>query len=278
VSATTAPAAAPPTSDRTGAPVGTPARTARRSLRRLASVVVYVVVIVAVWSWYVRSADVPPYLLPPPGKVWSALQNMVETGQLWPNLFHTLRNIVVGLVLGGGIGMALGYVLWRFRLVRDLFAPYVVLLQAAPKIAFAPLFVLWFGIGPSTELVLVVLLAFFPMMVAMDLGLRSVSPDLGVLARLLDLSAWDFFRVVQIRAATPALMAGAKIAVIDAMTGAFLAEYITAQEGLGYLMVLGNTSYNTPLLVAAIVVTVLVGLAGFGAVWLVERQLLRWRE
>ena len=203
---------------------------------------------------------------------------MVETGQLWPNLFHTLRNIVVGLLLGGGIGMALGYVLWRFRLVRDLFAPYVVLLQAAPKIAFAPLFVLWFGIGPSTELVLVVLLAFFPMMAAMDLGLRSVSPDLDVLGRLLDLSAWDFFRVVQIRAATPALTAGAKIAVIDAMTGAFLAEYITAQEGLGYLMVLGNTSYNTPLLVAAVVVTVLVGLAGFGAVSLVERRLLRWRE
>ncbi len=96
-----------------------------------------------------------------------------------------------------------------------------------------------------------------------------------MLGRLLDLSAWDFFRVVQIRAATPALTAGAKIAVIDAMTGAFLAEYITAQEGLGYLMVLGNTSYNTPLLVAAVVVTVLVGLAGFGAVSLAERRLLR---
>ncbi len=130
MSATTAPA--PPTSGRADAPVGTTARTGTARCAAWLRVV-YVVVIVAVWSWYVRSADVPPYLLPPPGKVWSAFQNMVETGQLWPNLFHTLRNIVVGLLLGGGIGMALGYVLWRFRLVRDLFAPYVVLLQAARR-------------------------------------------------------------------------------------------------------------------------------------------------
>jgi NitT/TauT family transport system permease protein len=269
-----APAHVPSSRTRPRAPWSAAGRGARRAVTAAA----YLAAVGFAWSWYVRSADVPPYLLPPPGDVWTAGRGLVENGQLWPNVAHTVRNITIGFVGGSMIGMALGYAIWRWRLAREVLAPYVVLLQAAPKIAFAPLLVLWFGIGATTELVLVLLLAFFPMMVAMQFGLGAVSPDLAALGRVLGLSPWAYFRTIQFRVATPALMAGAKVAVVDAMTGAFLAEYITAQQGLGYLMVLGNTSYNTPLLVAAVVVTVVIGLAGFGLVSLVEAWLLRWRD
>ncbi|WP_329254426.1 ABC transporter permease [Actinoallomurus sp. NBC_01490] len=260
-------------------------RTLRRSERRRGltrtgvralSAVAYVVVIVVAWSLYVRWADVPGYLLPPPGDVLSAAGHLVTGGQLWPNLAYTLRNIAGGFVGGSLIGVALGWLLWSSRIVREVLSPYVVLLQAAPKIAVAPLLVLWFGLSFTSQFVLILLLVFFPMMVAAMLGLRDVSPDVATLGRLLHLPRWQYLRVIQIPAAMPALLAGAKIAVIDAMTGAFLAEYLSSQRGLGYLMVLGNTSNDTPMLIAAVIITVLVGLLGFGLISLAEKRILRW--
>lgn len=252
----------------------------RRDLARLGtrtlSAAAYVVVIVGAWSLYVRWADVPSYLLPAPGAVLSAIGSLVSDGQLWSNLTYTLRNIVLGFVGGSVIGVALGWALWSSRIVREVLNPYIVLLQAAPKIAVAPLLVLWFGLSLTSQFVLILLLVFFPMMAATMLGLRDVPADVASLGRLLNLSGRRYLFTIQIPAATPALLAGAKIAVIDAMTGAFLAEYLSAQRGLGYLMILGNTSNDTPMLIAAVLITVLVGLAGFGLVSLAERRLLRW--
>ncbi|MFI6481441.1 ABC transporter permease [Nonomuraea sp. NPDC050663] len=240
-------------------------------MSRLLRTLGYAVVIVGLWSLYVRLADVPAYLLPAPEEVLGALAGLVGDGTLWPHLLYTARNIVLGFAGGSLIGIALGWALWSSRLLRELLNPYLVLLQAAPKIAVAPLLVLWFGLSLTSQYVLILLLVFFPMMAATMLGLRDVPADVATLGRLLNLSRAQYLFKIQIPAATPALLAGAKIAVIDAMTGAFLAEYLSAQRGLGYLMILGNTSNDTPLLIAAVLVTVLVGLTGFGLVSLVER-------
>ncbi|KRV49266.1 ABC transporter permease [Wenjunlia vitaminophila] len=259
-------------------PTGRPRPAAVRITLGVLAAAAYLAVVIAGWSVYVRVADVPVYLLPPPGEVWDAARDLIGNGQLWPNLGFTARNIALGFVGGTLIGTLLGWLLWSSRWARELLAPYIVLLQAAPKIAVAPLLVLWFGLSQTSQLVLILLLAFFPMMTAMLLGLRDVPADVATLGRLLHLSRWQYLRTIQLPAAVPALLAGAKVAVIDSMTGAFLAEYLSAQKGLGYLMVLGNTSNDTPLLIAAVVITVLVGLAGFGLVSLAERRLLRWNR
>lgn len=247
-----------------------------RAAVRILTVAAYLFVVIAAWSVYVRTADVPSYLLPAPDKVWSAAVELVRNGQLWPNLGYTLRNIAFGFVVGSLIGVALGWVLWASRTVREIFAPYMVLLQAAPKIAVAPLLVLWFGLSLTSQYALILLLVFFPMTAATMLGLRDVPADVATLGKLLNLSRRQYLRTIQLPAAMPAMLAGAKIAVIDAMTGAFLAEYLASERGLGYLMVLGNTSNNTPLLIATVLITVVVGLLGFGLVSLAERRLLRW--
>lgn len=238
----------------------------------------YVAAVLAAWSAYVALADVPSYLLPAPGEVLDGGLNLVRDGTLWPNLTYTLRNIVLGFVGGSLIGIALGWALWASRTVREILAPYMVLLQAAPKIAVAPLLVLWFGLSPTSQYGLILLLVFFPMAMATMLGLKDVPADISSLGRLLHLSRWQYLWKIQLPAALPALLAGAKIAVIDAMTGAFLAEYLASERGLGYLMVLGNTSSDTPLLMAAVLITVAVGLLGFGLVSLAERRLLRGRR
>lgn len=245
--------------------------------RHILSTLAYVVVIVGAWYAYVHLGDVPVFLLPSPEAVAISIGEMATDGSLWSNLAYTVRNILLGFVSGVVIGISLGYLLWASRWVREISAPYIVLLQAAPKIAIAPLLVLWFGLGVESQLALILMLTFFPMMIAMNLGLSSISADVRTLGQLLGMGRWRYFSTVQFPGALPDLFSGAKIAIIDAMTGAFLAEYISAQHGLGYLMILGNSSYNTPMLIAAVILTVLLGLTGFGLVSLAERRLLRWR-
>ncbi len=238
----------------------------------------YLVVIIGAWWSYVHIAKVPPFLLPSPDAVGQSLLTMGSNGQLWGNLGYTVRNILIGFVGGVVIGMVLGYLLWASRWAREIAAPYVVILQAAPKIAIAPLLVLWFGLGLTSQLILILALTFFPMMIAMNLGLASISNDVKTLGDLLGMSRMRYFLVVQLPGSLPSLFSGAKVAIIDAMTGAFLAEYISAQSGLGFLMVLGNSTYNIPMLLAAVIVTVAVGLSGFGLISMAESRLLRWRS
>lgn len=249
-----------------------------RIAKRAGWAVVYVVVLIAAWGSYVKAGKVPSYLLPSPNSVWHAFLDLARSGQLWPNLGYTVGNIVLGFAGGSLIGVLLGWVISTSSITRELLGPYLVLLQAAPKIAVAPLLVLWFGLNRTSQLSLILLLVFFPMMLSTLLGLADVGDDLADLGNVLALSRLLLLRRIQIPAALPAVFAGAKIAIVDAMTGAFLAEYLSAQKGLGYLMVLGNTSFNAPLLVTAVILTVLVGLFGFGLLALLEGRVLRWRD
>lgn len=254
-----------------------PVPRATTSGRNLLVGLTYISLVLAAWQTYVSVADVPAYLLPAPAEVLNAIGGLIGTGELWPNLVYTVRNIVIGLAAGIVVGCALGWVLASSRSVRMVLAPYVVILQAAPKIALAPLLVLWFGLGLASQLALIIMMAFFPMMIAMLLGLEEVGDDLRELSRVLAFSKLRFFREIQLPGAMPALFSGARIAVIDAMTGAFLVEYISAQRGLGFLMVQGKSTYDTPQLMAAVLLTVLVGFTGFALVGLVERRALPWR-
>jgi NitT/TauT family transport system permease protein len=253
-------------------------RRALRALRWTIGALIYLAVLIAAWQLYVSWDHVPFYLLPRPHGVWTALRHLFVTGQIWPELTYTCRNIIIGFFAGVGLGITLGWTLWSNWWARQVFAPHIILFQAAPKIAVAPLLVLWFGLGLSSQLALIIMLAFFPMMIATLLGLASVDPELEALGRLFALSRLTFFLRIQLPAASPALFAGAKISIIDALTGAFLAEYLTSQRGLGYLMDYAHSTYNTPLLFAAVLLTVAVGLIGFGAITLTERRFLAWRD
>ncbi|HET9081682.1 MAG TPA: ABC transporter permease [Trebonia sp.] len=248
-----------------------------RAGRHLLVTAAYVVVIAGSWAWYVRAAHVPAFLLPAPGAVWDEVTSLASTGQLWGNVAYTVRNIVIGFASGIVIGVFLGYLLWVSRWAREILAPYIVLFQALPKIALAPALVLWFGLGLPSQLALILMLSFFPIMVSTALGLRGIPGELAALGRLLGMGRWAYFRAVQFPGSLPSLFAGAKIAIVDAMTGAFLAEYIAAQRGLGYLMVVGTSTYNSAELVAAVLITITIGLLGFLAITRAERLVIRWQ-
>lgn len=253
-------------------------RVIRSIARNMAISFCYLGTLIAIWHFYVERNKVPQFLLPSPKLVLGAFSNLNASGDLFDNLRYTTGHIILGFIGGIVIGIPLGYLLWKSRIASQIFRPYIVLIQAAPKIAIAPLLILWFGLGTISQLTLIFALTFFPMMIAIILGLSSVPNELTTLGELLSMKRWRLFRKIQFPSSLPELFSGAKIAVIDAMTGAFLAEYISGDKGLGFLMVFGSSTFDSPILFAAVILTVLVGLIGFGVIVLAERALMPWRR
>ncbi len=161
--------------------------------------------------------------------------------------------------------------------MERIVGPYLFFFQTAPKIALAPLFILWFGLGLTSKIVLTVSLVFFPVMVGTMLGLRSVPANLHALCAILKLSPRDKLLRVELPAAVPEIFAGLKVAAVQATIGAILAEWLSGGTGLGYLMVFAGTTYKTPLLFAMVLVTSLLGIAVYQALALTEKWLLSWR-
>ncbi|WMT88453.1 ABC transporter permease [Pelagibacterium sp. 26DY04] len=246
-------------------------------LVRIASFIITPIVLIAAWWGYVTAFDVPRFVLPGPDAVWDELVRLFTTGEIWPHLGHTLGVIVAGFALGSLGGFAVGFVLAKWPRVERVVAPYLLFFQTAPKIALAPLFILWFGLGLTSKIVLTVSLVFFPVMIGTILGLRSLSPNLHQLCEILRLNRWQKLRRVEMPAAVPEIFAGLKIGAIQATIGAILAEWLSGGMGLGYLMVFAGTTYKSSLLFAMVLVTSLLGILVYQVLAQAEKWLLSWR-
>jgi NitT/TauT family transport system permease protein len=240
-------------------------------------IVITPAVLIGLWWGYVTLFKVPPFILPPPQMVGSELVRLFAGGTIWPHLGHTLGIILAGFVLGSMGGLLLGLVLARLPGLERMIAPYLLFIQTAPKIALAPLFILWFGLGITSKIILVVSLVFFPVMIGTVLGLRSVSPAMLELSRILHLSQRQRFLRIELPAAVPEIFSGLKVGAVQATIGAILAEWLSGGTGLGYLMVFAGTTYKAPLLFAMVIVTALLGIAVYQALAQCEKWLLSWR-
>ncbi|WP_372424201.1 ABC transporter permease [Salinarimonas chemoclinalis] len=235
-------------------------------------------VLVTAW-WYASGPmGMPPYLLPSPQATVLALVREASTGSLAGHLAFTLRSIALGLALGAVAGVALAYVLYRVPLLSTLLDGPLVVLQSAPKIALAPLFVVWFGLGLEAKLALVFSLVFFPVLIGALAGLRAIDPRLHDIAALLRLGAIRRFAAIDLPAALPGIFVGLKVGGVQALVGAILAEWISGDRGLGFLMTFAAATYRAPLLFGAVLLTALLGVALHVALGLAERRLLAWND
>jgi NitT/TauT family transport system permease protein len=244
----------------------------RRGLPPIADHGIGLLAILLAWQLYVTLGDVPEFLLPAPDRVGRAIASLAADGGLLRHLGFTLGNIVAGFVLGAVLGLAAGVALAAWpRAERWLEGP-ILILQTAPKIALAPLFVIWFGLGVASKIALIVSLVAFPVLVGTLVGLRSLDPRLRDLAGILDLTRWQRLRRIELPAALPDIFAA-----VQAVVGAILGEWMSGSLGLGHLMTYASATYRTPLLFAAIALTVLLGLLVHLALEAAERRLLSWR-
>lgn len=232
--------------------------------------------IVAVWHVYIWWGDVPAFVLASPESTGEEIWHLFSSGDAWIHIRRTLGTLLAGLILGSSIGIILGVALEQFRKVGELLSPYILFFQAVPKIALAPLFLIWFGLGQRTHILLASSLVFFPIMESLRYGLRTLDPEFRDLGSVLGLSRRQTLFRIELPASGPPLIAGLRVAVIQATIGAVLAEWISGKVGLGTLMIFAGRTFNTPLLMATISLTVGLSVLLFVAVSILERRTVSW--
>ena len=230
----------------------------------------------AAWEGLVRAFDVPIFILPPPSKVAVALYRGLESGLYIGHLRVTLVETILGFAAGSALGFLLGTAVAMNRYVDYFLYPYIVMFQSLPKVALAPLIVIWFGLGLSSKVINAALVAFFPLLVNTMVGLRSADEDRISLMRSLAASDGQIFWMLRLPNALPFVMAGLDIAMIFALIGAIVAEFVGATSGLGMLIQSMNFTMDVSGQFSVLLILSVVGLVLNRAILLVRRRVLFW--
>ncbi|RHP67625.1 ABC transporter permease [Clostridium sp. OF03-18AA] len=247
-------------------------------LRTIGEYALSVGVFIAIWWIYVAVKHVPAYILPSPPKVWNSLEKMFVKGTVYLHLWTTTYEVILGFVIGAFLGIVLGYIFIKVDALKTMLMPYLIFLQTAPKIALVPLFVIWFGIGLVSKVVLIISMVLFPVLSGMMLGLESIPPDVRNLMKILKASKWQIFSQVEMQYSLPALFASMKVGIVQAVIGAIVAEWMSGKQGLGYILTYASSTYDTPMLLAGIIVTIILGIATYQVISVLEDKFLYWHE
>ncbi len=234
-----------------------------------------VVVALLAWEAAVRLTDTPAYLVPAPSEIAATL--VEELPDLMPAAGTTLGEALAGLVIGGGLGLALAVVITFWRGLEYGVMSLALLAKSTPVIAVAPILTIWLGYGHAPKVVVTALLTFFPVLVNALEGFRSVDPAVLAWLRSIDASRTEIFREARVPTATPHLFAALRISAPLAMVGAVVAEWMGAAEGLGRQMWLAYTNLDMPSLFAAVVVLTVLSALVYRGVTLAESRLIFWR-
>src|SRR5213076_3535571 len=219
------------------------------------------VMLVVLWDVTIRLAKIPPYLIPPPLAV--AKQLFAEWPMLWretlPTLYATLGGFALSALIGVPIAMWIAY----SRLVESFVYPLLVFSQSVPKVAIAPLFVVWFGFGITPKIISAFLLGFFPIVVSTVVGFKSVEREMLDLAHSMKATKLQIFMRISLPHALPSIFAGLKVSVTLAVVGAVVGEFVGSNSGIGYVLQIANGNFDLPLMFAALFVLSMMGVILF---------------
>ena len=230
------------------------------------------------WEGAVRLFKVPEIVVPAPSSIVSALVSIIASGAVFPHLGITLSEVLLGFAIGASVALVLGALIAQFRIVDRLVTPYIVALQAVPKVALAPLLVIWFGFGIASKVLMTAVIAFFPILVNTVAGLRAVEQDRIDLMTALKASRWQTFTMVRLPSALPFIFAGLDVGIVLSVIGAIVGEFVGASGGLGYLLLVYNADLKIAAVFALLVVLATIGIVLHGAVKLVQRRVMFWVE
>ena len=246
-----------------------------RSITRTAGQIGVFLAFFALWELAVRLLQIKPVILPAPTVIFQTIGK--HSGYLalhtWPTFVAISGGFLIAAVFGFAIAIGIAYSRW----ISELTYPFLVAAQVLPKIALAPLFLIWFGFGLTPKLVIAALIAFFPIVINTARGLASVEPELVQYMRSLGARWYEIFVKISLPWALPYIFASFKIAITLAVVGAVVGEFVASDTGLGYVISYANISLETELMFAGIFVLSALGVALFLAVVLIERLLLSWQ-
>jgi NitT/TauT family transport system permease protein len=256
-------------------PLAPPFSRMRRYIR-IVCPVVSLVTLILLWQAVVVVVKPAPYLLPSPLSVASALVNNFSM-----LLYHTgitAFETVLAFLLSIAVALPLAFLIARYRWFEDSVYPLLVMSQAVPKVALAPLILVWLGFGLKTNVLVGVLMAFFPVVISGVVGLKSVPKDMILLGRTMGLSSADMYRKIYLPSALPSIFGGLKVCITLAVVGAVVGEFVGSDRGLGYLILLSSGQLQTALMFAALFLLVLIGVLSFSIVQWVETRVMPWHS
>jgi NitT/TauT family transport system permease protein len=237
-----------------------------------------VLVGLVIWEAAVKVFQVNPLILPAPTQIWESFIGLVLEPATWENAWITIVEIVLGfviaLVLGIAAGVILGKVLWLELSLR----PLIVISQVVPKVALIPLFVIWFGFGITSKVIMAAMLAFFPIMLNVLLGVRSVEAGQREVMKSLNAGRWATFTNLEFKSVLPYIFAGMEIGIVFAVIGTIVGEYLGGSEGLGYMVVVTLNALDSPALFAVITLLSAIGLVLYFLVNSLKRFFIPWHE
>ena len=227
-----------------------------------------------IWQFGVMLFNVPAYFLPTPTRILE--EGIREYSKLSTHSWITTYEMLAGYFLAVAIGVPLAIAMTSSRRFDEFVTPTMLFFQVVPKIAVAPLFIVWFGVGITPKILVAFLISFFPIVIDTAVGLRSITPDMIDLARSMGASKLQIFRDFRLPTSLPYLFSGLKVAATLAVAGAVVGEFVGADKGLGYLLLVTNSNMQTALMFATIVVLTIIGLIFFYIIEFLESFLIPW--
>ena len=242
--------------------------------RRATTPLIYLLLMI-LWEAGVRLFDIPGWILPAPTAIIAMAREWAP--ELLYNSYITVQETIIGFVLALVLSLPLAVIIAFTSTTRRLLYPILLGLQSIPKVALAPLVILWLGIGNWPKIVIVILVCFFPILVNVVAGFEAVPKPMLDLMYSLRASKLAIFRRLRAPVAMPHLFTGCKVAITFAVIGAVIGEFVAAQEGLGYMILMSTAQSQTPLAFAAIILLTVISVVLFYAIEILERRLVTWR-
>lgn len=259
------------------------ARRRRERLRNIGIGIAGLLALLLVWKLAVMVLQVPPYILPAPEQVFIALWSGIAVSPADPlgyylPLWSTLSNALLGFLIGASLGVVFGSTMAEFRPVETALMPYAFALQSLPKVAIAPLIVIWCGFGDGSKVAMAALLAFFPMLVNTFAGMRSTDLERIELMQVLSASRLEAYRLVKLPSAAPYIFAGLDMGIVYALLGTIVAEFLGAQEGMGVAITKAQAVTDVAGVFAVLLILGATGIILHLAVRTMQRKLIHWTD
>lgn len=225
-----------------------------------------------------EAADISTYILPRPSQVWGELWFLVQSPIFWDNFRITATEALSGFVIGSSLALFLGTLISQFKIVEIILMPYFVALQSIPKIALAPLFLIWFGFGIASKIAVAAVVVFFPVLINTIEGLRSSDADLVEMPRAFGANKRQIFFRIKVPNALPFIFAGLDIAIVFSVLGAIVGEFLGAKGGLGAMLLQANYNFNIPQLFAILITLSISGLTLHSIVKFANKKVVFWKQ
>lgn len=237
---------------------------------------ILIAVLLVFWQYAVGFFEVPAHILPTPLSLLDYTYVSLTQSDLMKHITITLKEVLIGTFYGILLGIVLGYGIAKSKFIDRLLTPLVLIVQIAPKISLAPLFILWFGLGMTSKIALVILVVSFPVMVTQSTALRTIDKNYIDFMKVIHANKWQQFISVELPYSLKSVLSGVKVSVTQGLTGAVIGEMMGAQAGLGYLLTYGSEMYDIQIILSSVVILSILGIALYYIADFAEKKLVFW--